>query len=975
MNSYGDPSSPRARAQVPGSNGGPGPGADDAYPRRGGDARGAAPAGRASVGGAAPTGRASAAVPPPRATGGAAPVGRAGPGRASVPVSPAGPGRASVPVSPAASGWGGAGRASVPVSPAGGPAGRVSVGTAPAGRASVGAASVGSAGRASVARAGVAQVGGGGGPGGPNGPGRGYGGGAGGGRGRGPGDPDALARAKRRKRINLLIAGFAVFIMLAGLGVVGFTYYSTTVVLPAQIKLPLATTIYAADNKTVIAKVGEQNRTFVSINQIPQHMRDAVAAAEDKNFYEHAGVDYKGIARAAWNNLSNGDKQGASTITQQYARNAYENLQDDSYARKVKEAIVASKLNDQFTKEQIMEHYLNTIYFGRNAYGIEAAAQTYFGKSVSKIDVAEAAVLAALIKQPEPSATHKGFDPALNPVEAKDRWDYVIKNMIEMRWVDAPGRPAHPTEYPTKTLQTPKESRSGVKFGVNTPIGNVINYVSAEMREKKLCTDNDAEVTERKPRCSAMLREGGYRIRTTIDNKVQKAVTTAAQRSTKGSELDGARKNLMAAVVSVDPRNGRVLGYYGGDDGTGTDYAGTNTDTNGNITGGHSPGSSFKIYTLAAALEAGKSVDSRWKGRAFTPEGDKFRVSNAGTDNPSCGDSCTLRESTLKSLNVPFYHVSLDIGPDKIVDMAAKAGVSMMWQTNVSPPKGHDLAKEKAADLAPDPFYHVVAYGQYPITVLDHANGIATFANKGIYNKAHFLISAEKQNKETGKWEKLGGEQLKPQKRINPDVVADVTDVLKDYPGKINHTLADGRKATAKTGTWELKEGTDQNGDAWTIGYTPQLATAVWVGNKGKREAIKLNDGTKISGATMPGEIWERVMNGALKGEDKLDFPPAAKVGDPESGNGTPPPPPPPPPNAPTGPNCAPTDLQCLLGGGNQGGNNPGGNQGGNPGGNQGGNPGGNNPGGSPVTPPNQNLPGQNGGNGGGLLPTPRTRD
>ncbi|MGN9916486.1 transglycosylase domain-containing protein [Micromonospora palomenae] len=917
MNSYGDPSSPRARAQVPGSNGDPG----------------VAPAGRASLGGA-PAGRASASVPP-RATGasGGASVGRAGAGRASVPVSPAPGGRP------------GAGRASVPVSPAPGSAGRASVGVGSAGRASVGAAAVG--GRAAVARAGVAPVSGGGpgGPGGPHGPGRGGSGG-----GRGPSDPDAVARAKKRRRINMLIAGFAVFIMLAGIGVIGFTYYSTSVVLPNQINLPLATTIYASDNKTPIAKVGEQNRTFVSIGQIPPHVRDAVAAAEDKNFYRHSGVDYKGIARAAWNNLSGGDKQGASTITQQYARNAYENLQDDSYARKVKEAIVASKLNDQFTKEQIMEHYLNTIYFGRNAYGIEAAAQAYFGKSVSRVDVAEAAVLAALIKQPEPTATHKGYDPAVNLPDAKARWDYVIANMVSEGWVDSPNHPPRPTAYPSKTLQTPKESRAGQKFGVNNPIGNVVNYLVPEMREKKLCTDNEAEATDRKPLCSLMLKQGGYRIRTTIDMKVQRAIIGAAQRSTKGSELEGTKKNLMAAAVSIDPRNGRVLGYYGGDDGTGTDYAGKNTDANGNVTGGHSPGSSFKIYTLAAAIDAGKAIDSRWKGKAFTPDGVKFRVSNAGTDNPSCGDSCTLRESTLKSLNVPFYHVSLDIGADKIVDMAKRAGVSMMWQTNTSPPKGHDLTKADAKELAPDPFYHVVAYGQYPITVLDHANGIATFANKGVYNKAHFLLSAEKQNKDTGKWEKLGGEQLKPQKRINPDVVADVTNVLEDYPAKVNHVLDGGRKATAKTGTWELKEGTDENGDAWMVGYTPQLATAVWVGNKGKREAIKMKDGRNISGSLMPGDIWERVMDDSLKGEEKLDFPPAANFGDKEAGNGTPPPPPPPVPGQQPQ-DCGPLGLFCPQnpnGGGNQNPNDPRG-------------PGGDGDG---------DNDGNDGGGGGGILPT-----
>lgn len=396
MNSYGDPSSSRGRSQIPGANSDPG--TADAH-GRGGDARGngwspegtaqggrasvaprAAAGGRASVGG-------SASVPPPRGAAGSASVGSASVGRA-------GAGRASVPAPGApAAGRAGAGRASVPVSPApgGAPAGRASVGVGSAGRASVGSAAVGGlAGRATVGRAGVAPVSGGGaggpgGPGGPSGPGR------GGRGGRGAGDPNTIARAKKRRRINMLIAGFAIFIMLAGIGVVGFTYYSTTVVLPEQLPLPLSTTVYAKDNKTVLATLGDQNRQLVKIGEIPQHVQDAVAAAEDRNFYRHSGVDYKGIARAAWNNISNGDKQGASTITQQYARNAYASLKDDTYARKVKEAILASKLSEDYTKAEIMEHYLNVIYFGRGAYGIEAAAQTYFGVPTKKLTVAQAA--------------------------------------------------------------------------------------------------------------------------------------------------------------------------------------------------------------------------------------------------------------------------------------------------------------------------------------------------------------------------------------------------------------------------------------------------------------------------------------------------------------------------------------------------------------------------------------------------------
>ncbi|SCG50214.1 transglycosylase domain-containing protein [Micromonospora inositola] len=914
---YGDPSSSRGRAQIPGPNGDPGSGGSphgngwSSAPEGGASARasvpprGSASGGRASVGGAAPAPRGGAA--------GSASVGRAGAGRASVPVSPA-PGGAS--------GRAGAGRASV---------GAAAVGSA--GRASVGSAAVG--GRASVARAGVPGMAGSGpgGPGGPNGPGR---------RGGRGDDPGAAARAKKRRRINMLIASFAVFIMLAGIGVVGFTYYSTNVILPEDTTPPLASTIYAGDGKTPIAKVGAENRAFVAIKDIPQWVQDAVAAAEDRNFYRHSGVDYKGIARAAWNNFTGGDKQGASTITQQYARNAYDNLKQDTYARKVKEAILASKLNDKYDKPTIMQHYLNIVYFGRGAYGIEAAAQTYFGKPTKNLTVAEAAVLAALIKQPEPSATHKGYDPAINQAAALDRWNYVISGMITEGWLDAPGKQPHPTEYPLKSLKKPNSRGVGVDFGVNTPYGNVINYVAQEMREKKLCTDNDADVTDNKPLCSQALSKGGYRITTTIDTKMQKAALEAAQRATKGSELDGQPKNLMAAVVSIDPRTGGVRAYYGGDNGTGTDYAGKNYD-NGVVSGGHSPGSSFKIYTLAAALKAGKSLESRWKGKAFTPEGVTWKVSNAGTDNPSCGNSCTLEVSTLKSLNVPFYYVTQEIGPDKVVEMARNAGVTMMWQTDTNPAKPHDLTKEKPQDLAPAPFYHVVGYGQYPITVLDHANGVATFANGGKYIKAHFVKLVEKQDQQTGTWRKLGGEQVKPVQRIDQDIVRDVTSVLEKYPAAVNRRLADGRKAAEKTGTWEQKPGTTENGDAWMIGYTPQLATAVWVGNVKNRLPIKDKSGAKISGAKMPGAIFQRFMNEALKGEKEMDFLEAAHVGDPNSGNGEAPPPTAP----PVMPGCPdPLNPFCPVNGGGNGNGNGG------------------------PTNPFDPRPGGGGGGGGGILPT-----
>ncbi|GAB3334691.1 hypothetical protein GCM10027452_08210 [Micromonospora halotolerans] len=317
----------------------------------------------------------------------------------------------------------------------------------------------------------------------------------------------------------------------------------------------------------------------------------------------------------------------------------------------------------------------------------------------------------------------------------------------------------------------------------------------------------------------------------------------------------------------------------------------------------------------------------------------------------SCGDSCTLEISTLKSLNVPFYYITEQIGPDKVLDMAKQAGVTTMWRTDTNPAKAYDLTKADPKDLAPSPFFNVIGYGQYPITVLDHANGVATFANQGVYNKAHFVKLVQKQNPDTGKWDTVGGEKLKPQRRIDKDIVADVTSVLEQYPGQVNRRLDDGRKAAEKTGTWELGDPKDPlaNGDAWMIGYTPQLATAVWVGNKGARKAIEDDDGNKISGAKMPGAIFQRFMNDALKGEEKADFPPAAHVGKDDAGNGTAPPPEVPVPGQPGGPGCDPLGLFC-----------PGGNNGGNTG---------------PGVPPGPGDTGGRGGRGGGLLPsTPPTR-
>jgi membrane peptidoglycan carboxypeptidase len=709
-------------------------------------------------------------------------------------------------------------------------------------------------------------------------------------------------RRKKARRRNLIIAAFAVFIILAGGVVVGGTYYYDSVPAPQQLKLPEASTILFA-NGTQLAKLGEENggnREYVPIAGIPKAVQDAVISAEDRNFYNHDGIDTKGIIRAAWNNLTGGEKQGASTITQQYARQAA-NLTGITYARKVREAVIASKLNQEYSKPQILEFYLNTIYLGRGAYGIQAASRAYFNKTVDKLTPAEAAVLAALIKQPEPSASFKGYDPTLNPGPAQDRWSYVIDGMVKMGTISAADRAK--LQYPA-VLKKASACVTAATCGIDTPVGNVVNYVSSELAAMGI-TD---------------LKAGGYRVTTTIDPKIQKAAEDAARAQVKSSPLNPQPKNLMAAVVAVDPATGRVKAYYGGEKGTGYDYAGLNTnDKTGALEGTHSPGSTFKIYTMAAALKDGISTQSHWDALKLKDPDTGRTLTNAGRDTNSkvsCAHWCTLEESAIQSYNVPFYWITREIGPAKVVDAAKAAGVRYM-----TPDGGGtvDLTKVSGEQVAPSKFNTEVGFGQYGITVLDHANGMATFAAGGVYHQAHFVLKVEQRDKD-GKYKVVGGAKEKGERRFEEAQIDDLNAILGKIPDHNNDDLNGNRPATGKTGTWQYGD-TAKNGDAWMIGATPQLAAAVWIGTSGKRQPIVDKNGKDIGGSGLPADVWKAFMNAALKGTDVERFAPAANTGDPERGNG-----------------IRPQDQQqpcflpepfCPPAGGNNGGNDGGGRRGG----------------------------------------------
>ena len=862
MNSYGDQQSARARARVPGPSAASTPDDDqsgyderpspDAYRRPGG--------GRASVSGSVPRGAAPV---------GAAPVG----GRASV---------------------GGAGRASVGAGTGGVGAARVG------GRASVGApADPGPAygGRGAVARAAVRPVPAGGGV--PDGPGDGQ---------RGSASKILNKASKRRRRTNILTAAAAVLVILLGAGVVGGTYFFDSVDFTEPTTEAQTTQVMASDNKTVLASLGQFNRSIVPNASINPLVKLAVVSAEDKGFYQHHGIDMKGIARAAWNNFTGGDTQGASTITQQYARYAAK-LKEISYNRKLREAVIARKMEDKYSKDEILGRYLNSVYFGRGAYGVEAAANAYFGKSVltpigkkGAISAGEAAILASVIKQPEPTATHGGYDPQNNPTDALDRWRYTVGNMAELalpsglKEAGVPPGIDPPTAYPT-TWKKWDADKCTTTCGNNKPSAKIVKYVKQELRAMDI---SDAE-----------LNQGGLRIHTTINTEVQKAAEKAANRDSDSSPLHGLPATYKSALVAINPENGRVLAYYGGPKAASWDYAGPNYTDDGKtfLGGGRPPGSTFKIYTLLAALSAGYGMDTIWDSTLEKVNGGG-KINNSGREGSGLGcpvRACTLEHSIKQSLNFTFYWLADALGPEKVIEAAHKAGIQLIGDPNTT--ERHKIGNLDEAQLKKLGYGREVGFGQYAITPLDHANGVATIANNGVYNKAHFVREVDQRDPETGKFVpvKNTGEKLKPVAAFSPDVAAAAQHVLQEIPGINGVALDNGRKAIGKTGTWEFGKGgkPGDNGDAWMVGGTKELAAAVWVGREKENKKTKQVDrlpiykpgGRPMNGGSVPGQMWKMFLDTASKAinaDDKPFLPNSTNFVDPnKKGNGVAPPPPP----------------------------------------------------------------------------------
>jgi penicillin-binding protein 1A len=614
--------------------------------------------------------------------------------------------------------------------------------------------------------------------------------------------------------------------------------------LPAQKPQLVAIPSYVYDSGGNNIGVFRQFELTVAIqpSDVPKVLKDAVVAAEDKRFWEHKGVDARGVLRAAWTDYTQGETvQGGSTITQQYVKNAYL-TGDRTLSRKLREAIVATQLERRMSKEDILFNYLNTVYFGSGAYGVGAAAQSYFGKPVSQLTLSESAMLAGLIPAPT------DYSPRVNSQEAEHRREVVLDEMLKQQLISQ--------------ADHDQAMALGLWLAVNGPAPAPATIVQPQPTKGATQYPYFVDWVEQVMLARygpEKLYRGGLRIETTIDPRLQSYAEQAVT-----DHLADTSPPLDMALVTVEPATGLVRAMVAG-----RDYAASQVNLALGGTLGFQPGSSFKTFVLAEAFEQGIGPETVYDAPP------QFHI--PGCDGPDCylgnysdGQGygrMTLRKATANSINTVFAQLISDVGVQKTAEMANRLGV-----TSIDPNGSYGVS---------------LALGAAEVSPLDMASAYATLANQGVRidptpilrvldHDGHIL---EDNNQRPGT------------PAVSPNVAANVTNVLQDVVKSGTGTAAAlGRPAAGKTGTAEEYRA------AWFVGYTPQLSTSVWMGYTDAQRSLR---GT--TGGSTPAQTWASFMRPAMQDLPVQDFPPPAKLAPP-----APPAPAAPAPAPAPGPTAAP---------------------------------------------------------------------
>jgi membrane peptidoglycan carboxypeptidase len=633
--------------------------------------------------------------------------------------------------------------------------------------------------------------------------------------------------SRRRKwtlRILKTVAAVALLGLVSVIAFVGIGYTSTEQPNPNKDFQTATTFVYYNDGKSELGTFQVQNRQPLTYDEIPETIKQAVVAAENRSFWTDKGISIRGMFRAAWVIARGGNLQGGSTITQQYIKILYLK-QDQTFTRKFKELFLAAKINKQMSKEEILTGYLNTIYYGRDAYGIQAASRAYFDIDAKDLTVPQAAVLASVVNNP--SIFDPGEDDS-NAARLLGRYRYVLQSMSETGAITA----AQAASYGQKLPLFPR-IKASQRYG--GPKGFLLKMVQRELEADGL----DAN----------QINGGGLKITTTFDKKSQKAAVDAAQTYTKRSAGAAGQKasKLHAAIASVEVGTGEVLALYGG-----PDYVENSRNW---ATTPRPTASTFKAYALAAGLKDGYSLLSRFNGNTFTPPGDSTPIRNEYSHQYG---RVNLIRATADSINTAFVDMvtSMKDGADKVIEMAEAAGA----------PKGAGW----------DATARNLPLGTPEVSPLDQAGAFATFGNEGKQVANHVVREVRDAN---GKVTFKANPEEK--RAMSSDVAADVTfalsSVVEEGTGRSVQTL--NRPVAGKTGT---KDRGNDITSAWFVAYTKQISTAVMyvAGDSGSEDLDKYRrpgDST-FFGGTYPALTWENYMETATEGMKSKDFDPPAYV-------------------------------------------------------------------------------------------------
>ena len=644
-----------------------------------------------------------------------------------------------------------------------------------------------------------------------------------------------LRRMNRRRRLarkksNWLAAARNAFLLLFGAAILGvvvlFASFSQTYAAVAEdmpelddyssTELAQTSVVYDANGNVVDELYGVQNRYVVPLDDIDPTLREAAIAIEDHRFYEHRGLDFEAIARAAVENIQSlSIQEGGSTITQQLIKNTYiaqEQRMIPSFERKFAEASLAWQYEEEHSKQEILEQYLNTVYFGANAYGAEAAARTYFNKKAENLTLPESALLAGIIQLPGV------YDPFLDPKTAKERRNVVLDRMLEYGYITK-------QEHDEAVTADLVLSRGRVEHENDNEY--FLNAVRRELAEEY---GDD------------MVYEGGLEIHTTLDPELQEMANTAVD-----SIVNPEAGDPSAALVSVDPATGAVRAMVGGSD---FDQVKFNLATQAH----RQAGSSFKPFVYAEAIEQGISPETTYVSKHLeVPMGPYERPYVVDNYDFIERGPITLEKAMAASDNTVFVQLALDLGLENVVEKAQEMGIT--------------------SEVEAFPSTAIGGLGE-GVTPLEMASAYSTLPNQGVHMKPFLVQRVTKE--ENGEEIVVEEHRLRDEQALTRDEAAVVTQALRrvitDGTASYYHDLDAeiGRPAAGKTGT------TNNFVDAWFIGFIPQLTTSVWVGYPDERRPmVNINGLTEINGENYPLDIWSLYMQSAVQmfPEQEFDVP------------------------------------------------------------------------------------------------------